>query len=84
MVTASDVIRAVNGKLSNTTTVLLEAAQIDDCDEDIVRPVGKGFIRKYHHFSYAGAGVVLCRYIRGVGPAVRHTMAQGAGIDWID
>lgn len=80
MVTASDVIRAVNGKLSNTTTVLLEAAQIDACDEETVKPVGAGFIRKYHHFSYGGVGVVLCRYIRGEDPVVRHTMTQGAGI----
>jgi hypothetical protein len=80
MVTAADVIQAVGARLSHTITVLLEAAQIDACDEDNVQPVGPAFIRKYHHFSYAGAGVLNCRYIKGVGPAVRHTMKQGGGM----
>jgi hypothetical protein len=80
MVTATDVIQAVGARLSNTTTILLEAAQIDACDEDAVTPVGPAFIKKYHHFSYAGPGVLTCRYIKGVDPAVRHTMKQGTGI----
>lgn len=79
MVTAADVIHAVQGKIRNMVLVEFDARQIDACDEDDVKPVGKPFIKKYHHFSYGGAGVVNCRYIKGVGPAVRHTMIQGAG-----
>ena len=80
MVTANDVIQAVGARLCHTTAVLLEAAQIDACDEENVRPVGPAFIKKYHHFSYAGPGVLSCRYIKGVGTAVRHIMRQGGGI----
>ena len=80
MVTANDVIQAVGARLSHTTAVLLEAAQIDACDEENVRPVGPAFIKKYHHFSYAGPGVLSCRYIKGAGAAVRHTMKQGGGM----
>jgi hypothetical protein len=78
MVTAADVIRTVQGKICNMMLVEFDARQIDACDEDNVKPVGKGFIKKFHHFSYAGVGVVNCRYIKGVGPYVRHTMVQGA------
>ena len=79
MVTAGDVIRAVQGKICNMVLVEFEARQIDACDEENVTPVGKPFIKKYHHFSYGGAGVVNCRYVKGVGDFVRHTMVQGAG-----
>lgn len=82
MVTAEDVIRAVGGKLSNTIDVLLEANQIHACDEDAVKAVGKGFIRKYHHFTYPSPGVVSCRYIKGEGPYVAHKMIQGAGVNF--
>lgn len=78
MVTASDVIQAIEGKLSNQISIMLEPAQIDDCDEENVKPVGKGFIRDYHHFSYRSPGVVACSYIKG-GDYVLHKMKQGAG-----
>lgn len=77
MVTASDVIQAIEGKLSNQISIMLEPAQIDDCDEENVKPVGKGFIRDYHHFSYRSPGVVACSYIKG-GDYVLHKMKQGA------
>lgn len=80
MVTAEDVIRAVEGKLSNQTSILLEPAQIDGCDEENVKPVGKGFIRNYHHFSYRGTGVLACQYIKGVGSYQLHKMTQGPGM----
>jgi hypothetical protein len=79
MVTASDVIQAIGGKLTNQISILLEAAQINACDEENVKPVGKGFIRNYHHFTYQSAGVVACSYIKG-GPYVLHKMKQGAGM----
>ena len=81
MITAQDVVEAIEGKLSRTMTTILEADQIDACDEENVKAVGKGFIRNYHHFSYRGAGVVACRYIKDVGRDVMHKMTQGSGTD---
>lgn len=80
MVTAADIINAVEGKIRNTLLIQFDASQIDACDEENVEPVGKGFIKKYHHFSYGGAGIVKCRYIKGVGPYSKHSMIQGAGV----
>lgn len=74
-------IQAVDGKLSNASTILLEAHQIDACEEDYVKAIGKGFIRQYHHFTYPSPGVVACLYVKGVGDYVTHKMAQGAGVD---
>lgn len=82
MVTACDVIAAIGGKLSNQISILLEAAQIDGCDEENVKPVGKGFIRNYHHFTYRSPGIVACSYIKG-GAYVLHKMKQGAGINFV-
>ena len=70
---------AIEGKLSNMVTTILEPEQIDACDEDGVKSVGKGFIRRYHHFTYRGAGIIACRYIKGVGAYAVHKMNQGAG-----
>src|ERR1700744_6436572 len=47
--------------LKNTTSIELSANEVNDADEDIVKPVGKGFVRQFHHFKYAGEGVVLCQ-----------------------
>lgn len=80
MITANDVVDAIQGKLSRTMTTILEADQIDACDEENVKSIGKGFIRNYHHFTYCGAGVVACRYIKGKGNYVTHKMQQGSGI----
>ena len=79
MATANDVVGAIEGKLSNAMTTIFEAHEIDACDEENVKPIGKGFIRNYHHFTYRGAGVVACRYIKGVGQFTTHKMYQGAG-----
>ena len=79
MVTAEDIIYAVGGTVSNTIPVLLEGREITACDEEDVTPVGKGFIRSYHHFTYERPGVVRCRYIKGVGPYITHRMKQGGG-----
>ena len=46
MVTAADVIAAVQGKICNMVLVQFDARQIDACDEDNVTPVGKPFIKK--------------------------------------
>jgi len=81
MVTANDVVEAIQGKLSRTMTTIFDAREIDGCDEENVKSVGKGFIRNYQHFSYRGAGVVACRYIKDVGPYVLHKMNQGSGTD---
>ena len=80
MVSATDVIQAIGGKLRNQMSILLEAAQIDACDELNVKPVGKGFIRSYHHFTYPSAGVVACSYVKG-GSYVVHKMTQGPGMN---
>lgn len=80
MVTASDVIGAVQGKLSRQMSILLEAAQIDACDEDLVKPEKRGFIRKYHHFTYPEPGVVACQYVKGVGAYMTHKMCKVAGM----
>lgn len=79
MITAEDVVDSVVGKLSNMMTMILKAEQIDACDEDNVKSIGKGFIRNYHHFSYRGAGILACRYIKGSGDYSIHRMKQGAG-----
>jgi hypothetical protein len=70
-------VDAIEGKLSNMVTTIFEPQQIYACDEDEVKSVGKGFIRRYHHFTYRGAGVIACRYIKGVGAYTVHTMKQG-------
>ena len=79
MITAEDIVEAVEGKISNMVTTIFEPEQIAACDEENVKSVGKGFIRNYHHFSYRGAGVVACRYIKGDGDYVIHKMTQGNG-----
>lgn len=66
--------------LKNTNSIELSAKEVNDADEDIVKPVGKGFVRQFHHFKYAGPGVVLCRYIKGQGPVVRKEMSQSKGM----
>lgn len=78
MVTAHDIMQAIQGKLVNQSSVLLNAEEIDACDEEPVKPVGKGWIKKYHHFQYRGPGIVACSYIKG-GPQVIHKMVQGKG-----
>jgi hypothetical protein len=42
--------------IQRTTSILLTAEEILKADEPNVKPVGKGFITKYHHFSYGGNG----------------------------
>lgn len=66
--------------LKNTTSIELTAAEVNNCDEDVVKPVGKGFVRQFHHFKYAGPGVVLCQYVKGRGAYIRKEMTQSNGI----
>jgi len=66
--------------LKNTTSKILTAEQICLADEDIVKPVGPGFIKKYHHFTYLGPGVLSCKYIKGQGEYRREEMRQAKGI----
>ena len=66
--------------LKNTNSIELSSKEVNDADEDIVKPVGKGFVRQFHHFKYAGPGVVLCQYIKGKGPSVRREMSQSKGM----
>jgi len=66
--------------LKNTTSIELSAKEVNDNDEDIVKPVGKGFVRQFHHFKYAGPGVVLCQYIKGRGNYVTKEMRQLNGM----
>ena len=70
--------------LKNTTSIELSAKEVNDADEDIVKPVGKGFVRQFHHFKYAGPGVVLCQYIKGKGVSVRKEMSQSKGMHRTD
>jgi hypothetical protein len=65
--------------ISNTESIYLSAERIQECDEDIVKPTGKGFIKQYHHFTYVSAGVLKCQYIRGQGEYKQHTLKQHVG-----
>lgn len=67
--------------LKNTTSIELSANEVNDSDEDIVKPVGKGFVRQFHHFKYAGEGVVLCQYIKGQGTYARKEMNRVNGMN---
>lgn len=80
LITVQDVVEAIEGKLSNMVTTIFEPEQIDACDEENVKSIGRGFIRNYHHFTYRGAGVIACKYIKGVGAYAVHKMNQGAGV----
>lgn len=79
MKSADDIIPCMT-KIKNTTAFQLTAEEIKACDEDVVKPVGQGFIKKYHHFSYEKSGEVKCQYIRGEGSYVKHKMRKLDGI----
>lgn len=66
--------------ISNTESIYLAAETIQECDEDIVKPIGKGFIKSYHHFTYVSMGVLKCQYIRGQGQYEQQTMKQHIGM----
>lgn len=72
-------IIACMSNISNTESIHLSAELIQECDEDIVKPTGKGFIKQYHHFTYVSAGVIKCQYIRGQGDYKQHTLKQQVG-----
>jgi hypothetical protein len=65
--------------IKNTTPFHLESAEIEACDEDCAKAQGKGFIKKYHHFSYVKPGVINCQYIRGKGAYQTHHIFQLEG-----
>ena len=44
--------------IQRTQSILLTAEEIEAADEPIVKPMGKGYITKYHHFAYDGEGIV--------------------------
>lgn len=67
--------------LTNTTSYELTAEQIEECDEDIAKPKGKGWVKQYHHFSYAKPGVINCQYVRGKGAYQTHQIVQIEGIN---
>jgi hypothetical protein len=73
-------IIACMSNVSNTESIHLTAERIQECDEDIVKPTGKGFIKQYHHFTYVSAGVIKCQYIRGQGDYKQHTLNQQIGM----
>lgn len=66
--------------LRNTHSIELSAEDVNSCDEDIVKPVGNPFIKKYHHFTYDGIGVLKCRYIKGEGVYVTERTKQQNGM----
>lgn len=70
-------------KIKNTTAIKLTSQEIQDCDEDVVKPEGPGFIKKYHHFAYENPGQLKCQYIRGVGDYQIHRTKQLAGTEVI-
>lgn len=43
--------------IQRTESILLTAEEILQNDEPNVKPIGKGFITKYHHFIYDGTGM---------------------------
>ena len=61
-------------------SIELSADDVNSCDEDIVKPVGQPFIKKYHHFTYDGIGVMKCRYIKGEGAYVTEKTKQQSGM----
>ena len=65
--------------LKNTTSIQLTAEEIRDNDEDVVKPIGAAWIKKYHHFTYEEKGVLNCKYIRGEGAYKREKMKQVKG-----
>lgn len=60
--------------LKNTEVIVLSYETIISCEEPPRKPVGGGFIKKYHHFRYVSTNILLCQYIKGVGPEVRHEL----------
>lgn len=64
--------------IKNQKVVKLSKEEIDACEEGQVKPKKSkdAFIKKYHHFQYAGEGVLLCQYIKGEGDSQRHEMKQ--------
>lgn len=67
--------------INNTTAYNLTPEEIEACDEDLAKAkAGKGFIKKYHHFSYVKPGVINCQYIRGKGPYHTHYIVQLEGV----
>lgn len=78
MKSVDDIIPCMKN-IKNTTAYKLTADEIKACEEDLVQPVGPGFIKKYHHFSYEKSGELLCRYIRGEGPLLKHKMTRIEG-----
>jgi hypothetical protein len=66
--------------IQNTTSYTLTPEEIEACDEDVAKAEGKGFIKKYHHFSYGKPGVINCQYVRGKGPYQTHHIVQLEGM----
>ena len=54
--------------------------EIKYCDEDIVKPEGAAFIKKYYHFTYLSTGVVACKCIKGRGAYTTHVMKKSRGM----
>jgi hypothetical protein len=61
---------------NHTTVIELSYDEIKNADEPNCAPVGKGFISKYHHFTYEAEDILLCKYIKGVGSYQRHKVRQ--------
>lgn len=67
-------------KIKNTTEYQLTPEEIEACDEDSAKAKGKGWIKKYHHFSYSKPGVINCQYVRGRGAYQTHRIFTLEGI----
>jgi hypothetical protein len=78
MYSITDVLPCMN-ILKNTHSIQLSAEDVEACDEDIVKPVGKPFIKKYHHFAYQSVGVLKCKHIKGEGEYVIEKTKQMTG-----
>ena len=44
---------------------MLTVAEIYACDEPLVKPRGKGFIKQFHHFTYHSEGILICKTKKG-------------------
>ena len=66
--------------IHNTTPYNLNSDEIEEADEDCAKPQGKGFIKKYHHFTYSKPGKINCKYVRGKGAYQTHHILQLDGI----
>jgi hypothetical protein len=67
-------------KLKNTNSIEITYDEIVKADEEDAKPIGKGFIKKYYHFTYDGPGVVKCKFMKDDNEVYKyHTMNKMGG-----